>query len=319
MDRPEWLEGETPAIEAQDGNDGNHIPDWLREEMTEPSAKNKKPKKKLLYIAPSGRDSMDRSSFGGPFPDVSSAPTSFGNAGVSLSSSANHRNQNQINPASASTPFGPIAVFSPQHSLATRSSYQSISTEEDPEVAMNQKSNAPFPFKEMEDDEESHLSSSHKQASEEGQVDILLWWFRIFHLSAGLSAVICVAGNCFAVSQWHHCGARSTILHSYAAVFSMLIVAIECEVPFLIHRLKLLDWWVVRGLLYLFVGSLTIDPSDELEHQSQANINMTITQNIAGGVLSGVAVLYIVMGLLCMKQIRDKKLAHFPLLGSFEA
>lgn len=294
---PEWLtESKAERKSESNGVDDSHLPEWLREATQEPpAATSKKPKKKLVYKAPTRRDSNDRSSFSGPITDSAGRTSAFTHPIPSVSPTTTSRSYHPVHIPIVSAPLGTVAAFSPQKT------YQAI-PDDDLELNLNpppssssashRYSHQPSAASVAEDGDESvddGRSPSHQST------DALTWWFRTFHVTAGLSAVICMVGNIYNVAEWSTYGLRSAVLHLYAAAFSIVIVGVECEVPFLLHRLKILDWWVVRGLLYLFVGCLTVDPPDDYTKRSAAQTNMTLAQNIAAAALSLTAVLYVLM------------------------
>lgn len=296
MEPPEWLTESTAEkrISETQLTEDSHLPEWLREAtQDQPTASSKKPKKKLVYKAPTRRDSNDRSSFSGPIADSGSCQTST-NPIPNISSINSYRTSQPASITTASSPFGTVTAFTPQKS------YQAI-PDEDLELNLHpsepssvshgyshQSSSAPA----AEDDDKSIQVG---RPESDPSADSLAWWFRAFHVTAGVSAAICMVGNIYDVTEWSEYGLRSAVLHLYAAAFSIVIVGIECEVPFLLHRLKILDWWIVRGLLYLFVGCLTVDPPGDSVKRSTAQTNITLAQNVAGGALSLTAILYVFM------------------------
>ena len=292
---PEWLtESKVERKSESHGVDDSHLPEWLREATQEqPTATSKKPKKKLVYKAPTRRDSNDRSSFSGPIADSGSRQTSaFSNPIPSFSPTISSRSSHPVHIPMVSAPLGTVAAFSPQKS------YQAI-PDDDLELNLNPPpSSSSAPHRHSHQPNAASVAEDGDESVDDGRSpssDALTWWFRAFHVTAGLCAVICMVGNIYDVAEWSTYGLRSAVLHLYAAAFSIVIVGVECEVPFLLHRLKILDWWVVRGLLYLFVGCLTVDPPDDFTKRSAAQTNMTLAQNIAAAALSLTAVLYVLM------------------------
>lgn len=297
MEPPEWLtDSKVERKSESHGEEDSHLPEWLREATHEqPAAASKKAKKKLVYKAPTRRDSNDRSSFSGPIADSASRTTSgFTNPIPSLSPTIASTSSQPVHIPMVSTALGAVTAFSPQKS------YQAI-PDDDLELNLHPPSSSSAPHRHNHHSSSVSVAEDGDESVHEGRsashqtADALTWWFRAFHVTAGLSAAICMVGNIYDVAEWSAYGLRSAVLHLYAAAFSVVIVGVECEVPFLLHRLKILDWWVVRGLLYLFVGCLTVDPPDDYAKRSAAQTNMTLAQNVAGAALSLTAVFYVLM------------------------
>ena len=87
-------------------------------------------------------------------------------------------------------------------------------------------------------------------------VDPVLYWFRVFHFIAGLVATLALVSNTslFFIA---HLSWRSYVLHGYATILCLLIIAVELEIQLIIAKLKVLDLWIFRGLFYSFVGILS--------------------------------------------------------------
>lgn len=102
------------------------------------------------------------------------------------------------------------------------------------------------------------LSAQQKPFDDENCCPNNPWqlFFRVFHLLSGVFATLAFVTNFYYVF-YSNVGLRNKVIHLYAALFSLQIIAIELEVPFVMMRLRIMEWWIIRGLLYLFVGCLT--------------------------------------------------------------
>jgi hypothetical protein len=50
---------------------------------------------------------------------------------------------------------------------------------------------------------------------------------------------------------------KDAIMRSYALLFCALVVIIEVDWRFVVNKIRFVDWWVLRGLFYTFVGFIT--------------------------------------------------------------
>lgn len=118
--------------------------------------------------------------------------------------------------------------------------------------------------------------------------DPIAMYFRLFHFISGLAATITFLCNIYDFLYSYE-GIRDRIIHLYAALFGLIIVAVELEVPAIVQRLKLMDVWSCRGSFYIFVGCLTIQDGFEQP------FHLGVFQNVAGIILCLVAMLYVLM------------------------
>lgn len=86
--------------------------------------------------------------------------------------------------------------------------------------------------------------------------DPVLNWFRMFHLLCLLLGLASAAVNVYILTS-HFIQLIDIVLHSYAIVFSLLIVIIEADWRYVVSRIRLMDIWVWRGCFYALVGFMT--------------------------------------------------------------
>lgn len=139
----------------------------------------------------------------------------------------------------------------------------------------------------------SSLQGRDRSATTADGFDPVASFFRIFHVVSGCAALLCAAANVEDVLHLSE-GLRGKIIHVYAALFSVMIVALELEIPFVVKRLKIFDLWVPRGLFYIFVGCLTIENSEDVD-----SVNLELWQNMGGVIVIFISLLYIVMVSKC--------------------
>jgi hypothetical protein len=82
-----------------------------------------------------------------------------------------------------------------------------------------------------------------------------IWYFRSIHILSTIFAIVGVGGNAYLL--YHATSFRGGVIHAYAALFCMIIVAVEIESRAVLRRVNLLENWIFRGLFYLFVGCIT--------------------------------------------------------------
>ncbi len=86
--------------------------------------------------------------------------------------------------------------------------------------------------------------------------DPVLYWFRIFHSIAGFVGFASLAANLYVLTN-PKLGLIEIVLHLYTMLFSVAIVIIEIDWRYMLSRIRIMDWWIFRGLFYGFVGFMT--------------------------------------------------------------
>lgn len=176
-------------------------------------------------------------------------------------------------------------------SKGRRESSDRSSISGDPERAPILKS--PLRPKDSHFNEESEAFMEDRQsvqelAEEDTCYDPIAMYFRLFHFISGLAATISFLCNIYDFLYSYE-SIRDRIIHLYAALFGLIIVAVELEVPAIVQRLKIMDLWSCRGSFYIFVGCLTI------EDGFYRPFHLGLIQNVAGIILCLVAVFYVLM------------------------
>lgn len=86
--------------------------------------------------------------------------------------------------------------------------------------------------------------------------DPVMYYLRIYHFFAGLACFLAIIGDIYYLinneATWHEIA-----LHTFSVLFSVIMLAVELEIQFIVHRLLLLEQWVFRGLLYWHIGVIT--------------------------------------------------------------
>jgi protein-S-isoprenylcysteine O-methyltransferase Ste14 len=176
---------------------------------------------------------------------------------------------------------------------------------------------------ELDDDT---LAKQAKQAAAEAAkphvppVNACLW---VFHLLEGICCVaslmllttqilplIFMAGSNDMVSK---VGITSLALRIYISLFCVLFMLTELQVPIL-RSSVLLDNYASRGFLYSFLGLVCVEQaySERVKEivesgKSQFHIEwVAIFMQISSLLMLGMGIVYIVLGMFCLKRFRDK-------------
>ena len=86
--------------------------------------------------------------------------------------------------------------------------------------------------------------------------DPMLFSFQCFHLTAGLSGMGAFVANIYVFTR-PHVTVKEAIIRSYALIFCLLMVATEMDWRYIVNKARFLDWWVLRGFFYTFIGFIT--------------------------------------------------------------
>ena len=97
-----------------------------------------------------------------------------------------------------------------------------------------------------------------------------------------------------------------TVVRLYGVVLCVGVVLAEFELTEVVRTFIIVQNWITRGLAYIFVGLLAYDHDETtLDSSSLAYVNVTSLG------LIGIGGLYMVMGVACMKKLRDDKMAKY--------
>jgi hypothetical protein len=99
------------------------------------------------------------------------------------------------------------------------------------------------------------------------------------------------------------------ILSFYIILFCLLIIITETNLFNLTKESKILNVWALRGLFYVFVGVLGLNAINTAVMVQGAEFQRTVFQRLVqvfSLVLTGVGLLYVALGLLCVQVINNK-------------
>jgi len=135
--------------------------------------------------------------------------------------------------------------------------------------------------------------------------DPVLWWFRIYHFFAGVSSLSTIPANLLVISSnFTLVNIRDIGIRSFGILFALLLVCAEMDWRYVVRRFKLLDAWVWRGLLFFYLGMLTIDGSDV------PIFNIVKPENISGTIECGFGICYIIFAMFDLRSVEIHKHAY---------
>ena len=100
------------------------------------------------------------------------------------------------------------------------------------------------------------------------------------------------------------------IVQLYALTLCIVITFVEMEWTESIRSLTILQSWTVRGLSYIFVALLVFQEMGSLSAKTLTERNLRLVQGPPIG-LFFFGLLYTCMGILCLKRLRDSKMARY--------
>lgn len=106
------------------------------------------------------------------------------------------------------------------------------------------------------------------------------------------------------------------LLRLYVFIFCFAFILTEFEAPFFVKRFSSFDNWIFRGWIYSFVGLIGVEEAHAKELQGEVK-NHVFKASISGKALSyfimisslvlvACGVIYFVMGICCIKRVKDK-------------
>mmetsp|Transcript_28929 Transcript_28929/g.41250 ORF Transcript_28929/g.41250 Transcript_28929/m.41250 type:complete len:203 (+) Transcript_28929:3-611(+) len=107
------------------------------------------------------------------------------------------------------------------------------------------------------------------------------------------------------------------ILQLYCIGFNCIAFLCEMELTEGIRNIQVLQSWTVRGIFYIFVSFFTLQETNSTEYVKGDFINWFSRRAACSILLCGTV--YIILGMLCLKKVRDRKMAKYiQLLAQYE-
>ncbi|XP_062082625.1 uncharacterized protein LOC133788954 [Humulus lupulus] len=138
--------------------------------------------------------------------------------------------------------------------------------------------------------------------------DYFLVVWRCFSVVTALVAILCIVVNVLSAIRSFRNGSDvfDGIFRCYAVLIAALVVLAETEWGFILKFWQVLEYWVGRGMLQIFVGVMT----RAFPNYSSKQRNLVFLQNLASYMLLACGVVYVISGILCLgflKRARQKK------------
>ncbi|KAL1831851.1 uncharacterized protein LOC108205625 [Daucus carota subsp. sativus] len=131
---------------------------------------------------------------------------------------------------------------------------------------------------------------------------------RCFSFITCLASILCIIVNVLSAvrSFKNNSDLFDGIFRCYAVVIAIIVVVAETEWEVVMRFSKVLEYWVGRGMLQIFVAVMT----RAFPEISTNRKDLLLLQNVASYMLLACGVVYVVSGLLCighLKRARQKK------------
>jgi len=112
---------------------------------------------------------------------------------------------------------------------------------------------------------------------------------------------------------------KTTVLQGFLQAFLIVFIALfilsEIEIPWICEHIASLQNWVIRGIMYIFIGLVAFQEAHGVIQYKTVNGKKITPGNIkvlskfiqiSSWAMIAIGVLYFLMGVLCFKNIRDK-------------
>jgi len=131
---------------------------------------------------------------------------------------------------------------------------------------------------------------------------------KCFSVVTSLAAILCIAVNILSAVRSFKNGYDifDGIFRCYAVAIAIFVVVAETEWGFVMKYLQVLEYWVGRGMLQIFVAVMTRAYPETAGQRRE----LILLQDIAGYLLLACGAVYIISGVLCigfLKRARQKK------------
>jgi hypothetical protein len=161
----------------------------------------------------------------------------------------------------------------------------------------------------------AEATESHPPASQDAprtaQQDTLLYVCTILSIVTAVGGLLCLVVNLISLLRSidyrgfdYRVSIFVGVLRAFAVVFALVVVVAETEWGPILRFWKVLDYWVGRGLLQIFVASLT----KVLARASGETRAEGLLHEVASWWLLACGIIYIVAGLLCLGTLKRNRL-----------
>ncbi|KAM7470602.1 hypothetical protein LguiA_008785 [Lonicera macranthoides] len=131
---------------------------------------------------------------------------------------------------------------------------------------------------------------------------------KCFSVITSLAAILCIGVNVLSAVQSfkHGYDIFDGIFRCYAVAFAIFVVVVETEWGYIMKYWKVLEFWVGRGMLQIFVAVMTRAYPETASERRE----LITLLNIAGYLLLACGAVYVISGVLCigfLKRARQRR------------
>ena len=141
-------------------------------------------------------------------------------------------------------------------------------------------------------------SSSHSEDRKKGCCVIVVTWLSWVSLLFTLATMTSQILSFFLYSI----SLIDIIAKSFSISFCLMLLFVELRLLSIVDDALVSRSWIVRGLIYIYIGVIVLQQYEDLEWSSSIFISLTLC--ISGGMLL-VGAIYLISGLLCLKYFYD--------------
>ncbi|KAJ7946789.1 Golgi apparatus membrane protein TVP15 [Quillaja saponaria] len=157
-------------------------------------------------------------------------------------------------------------------------------------------------------DESEELPKASSSIRLTARTDPLLVICRCFSFLTCLTSILCIFVNVLSAIRSFKNGSDifDGIFRCYAVFIALFVVLAETEWVFIIKFWKVLEYWVGRGMLQIFVAIMTRAFPDYSGQRKE----LVLLQNIACYLLLSCGVVYVLSGILCIGFLKRARQKH---------
>lgn len=134
----------------------------------------------------------------------------------------------------------------------------------------------------------------------------------VFIIISGLGIICLQAGSMYLLAT--KISLVRAGLQLYIVIFSVIIILNEMEWTALVRNSLVSYSWIARGLFYIFIGLILLD--QQLGYRTGSQF-VGLCSVLFGHSLVFSGLIYLIMGLLCLKRMRDDRMARYVQLLSY--
>lgn len=182
-----------------------------------------------------------------------------------------------------------------------------LSSEEEVHQQQQQRQQLPTQLQNLVDITDEEAVEIKRRANRLSRVDPFLVVCKCFSVITVLCALMCVVVNVFSAIRSFKDGLNifDGILKCYAVVIALFLVVAETEWERILKFWRVLQYWVGRGMLIIFVAVMTKALSDA---KGEKQI-LALFQDIASYLLLACGAVYVIGGLLCCGSLKRSRLS----------